>query len=198
MEIFKRDLTLQDKILDYLREGEDSISGIHRKLERDGYKLHRLVLTGYLKALADVGILKEHEIKPSKVYSWRSKVKKRSIYEIVGEKVKKLSDSKAEQARLAVYILQKLFKRAIFLEEVKRCGIDVDDIDARKVGGEERIQARKVLSNTFVKLPYNNPAYIVEGTKGMKDIYEDVLEEIVLQLLNAKKFVFRGKQLKLD
>jgi len=198
MEIFKRDLTLQDKILDYLREGEDSISGIHRKLERDGYKLHRLVLTGYLKALADVGILKEHEIKPSKVYSWRSKVKKRSIYEIVGEKVKKLSDSKAEQARLAVYILQKLFKRAIFLEEVKRCGIDVDDIDARKVGGEERIQARKVLSNTFVKLPYNNPAYIVEETKGMKGIYEDVLEEIVLQLLNAKKFVFRGKQLKLD
>ena len=99
MEIFKRDLTLQDKILDYLREGEDSISGIHRKLERDGYKLHRLVLTGYLKALADVGILKEHEIKPSKVYSWRSKVKKRSIYEIIGEKVKKLSDSKAEQAR---------------------------------------------------------------------------------------------------
>ncbi|HDI23708.1 MAG TPA: hypothetical protein ENF40_00615 [Thermoplasmatales archaeon] len=198
MEIFKRDLTLQDKILDYLREGEDSISGIHRKLERDGYKLHRLVLTGYLKALADVGILKEHEIKPSKVYSWRSKVKKRSIYEIVGEKVKKLSDSKAEQARLAVYILQRLFKRAIFLEEVKRCGIDVDDIDARKVGGEERIQARKVLSNTFVKLPYNNPAYIVEETKGMKDIYEDVLEEIVLQLLNAKKFVFRGKQLKLD
>ena len=198
MEIFKRDLTLQDKILDYLREGEDSISGIHRKLERDGYKLHRLVLTGYLKALADVGILKEHEIKPSKVYSWRSKVKKRSIYEIVGEKVKKLSDSKTEQARLAVYILQKLFKRAIFLEEVKRCGIDVDDIDARKVGGEERIQARKVLSNTFVKLPYNNPAYIVEETKGMKDIYEDVLEEIVLQLLNAKKFVFRGKQLKLD
>jgi len=97
-----------------------------------------------------------------------------------------------------VYILQKLFKRAIFLEEVKRCGIDVDDIDARKVGGEERIQARKVLSNTFVKLPYNNPAYIVEETKGMKDIYEDVLEEIVLQLLNAKKFVFRGKQLKLD
>ena len=198
MEIFKRDLTLQDKILDYLREGEDSISGIHRKLERDGYKLHRLVLTGYLKALADIGILKEHEIKPSKVYSWRSKVKKRNIYEIVGEKVKKLSDSKAEQARLAVYILQRLFKRAIFLEEVKRCGIDVDDIDAKKVGGEERIQARKVLSNTFVKLPYNNPAYIVEETKGMKDIYEDVLEEIVLQLLNAKKFVFRGKQLKLD
>jgi len=198
MEIFKRDLTLQDKILDYLREGEDSISGIHRKLERDGYKLHRLVLTGYLKALADVGILKEHEIKPSKIYSWKSKVKKRSVYEIVGEKVKKLSDSKAEQARLAVYILQRLFKRAIFLEEVKRCGIDVDDIDAKKVGGEERIQARKVLSNTFVKLPYNNPAYIVEETKGMKGIYEDVLEEIVLQLLNAKKFVFRGKQLKLD
>ncbi|HEB37405.1 MAG TPA: hypothetical protein ENI14_01930 [Thermoplasmatales archaeon] len=198
MEIFKRDLTLQDKILEYLREGENSISGIHRKLERDGYKLHRLVLTGYLRALADVGILKEHEIKPSKIYSWRSKVKKRSIYEIVGEKVKKLSDSKTEQARLAVYILQRLFKRAIFLEEVKRCGIDVEDIDAKKVGGEERIQARKVLSNTFVKLPYNNPAYIVEESKGMKDIYEDTLEEMVLQLLNAKRFVFKGKQLKLD
>jgi len=198
MEIFKKDVTLQDKILDYLREGEDSISGIHRKLERDGYKLHRLVLTGYLKALADTGILKEREIKPSKVYSWKSRVKKRNIYEFIGEKVRKLSDSKKEQARLAVYILQKLFRRAIFLEEIKMCGIDVDDVEATKVGGEERLQARKVLSNAFVKLPYNNPAYLVEETEDMRILYENVLEDLVLQLLNAKRLVFKGKQLKLD
>ena len=94
--------------------------------------------------------------------------------------------------------MQKLFRRAIFLEEVRMCGIDVDDVDAKKVGGDERVQARKVLSNTFVKLPYSNPAYLVEETEDMKTLYEDILEDLVLQLLNAKRLVFRGKQMKLD
>lgn len=198
MEIFKEDVTLQDKILEYLREGEDSISGLHKKLKEDGYKLHRLVLTGYLKALADVGILREREIKPSKVYSFKSRSKTRNIYDVVGEKVKNMTNSKEEQARLAIYILQKLFRRAIFLEEVRRCGIDVDDVNAKKVGGEERNLARKVLSNTPLKLPYNNPAYIVEENKEIMKVYHEVLEDIVLQVSNAQKFVFKGKQLKLD
>jgi len=197
MKTFERELTLQDKILSYLRDKEDSISGIHRMLEKEGYRLHRLMLTGYLKALADVGILREREIKPSKVYSWKSRAKRKNIYDAVGDLVREFSDKRSEQAKLAVYLLQRLFKRPIFLEEVRRCGIDVDDVDARKVGGEERLQARKVLSSTFVKLPHNNPAYLVDD-KEMEEIYTGMLEELVLRLLNARMFVMRGKQLKLD
>jgi len=197
MEIFRKNFTLQDKILEYLREGEDSISGLHRKLEKEGIKLHRLVLTGYLKALSDVGILKESEVKPSKVYSLKP-TRRRDLYEFVGEIVRDFADSKKEQARLCVYVLQKLFRRPIFLEEVKKCGLDVDDIEATKIGGEKRLQARKTLSNTYIKLPYNDPAYMVKDDEKMDRIYTEILRGIILQALNAKAFVFKGKQLKLE
>lgn len=198
MEIFREDVTLQDKILEYLRDGEDSISGLHRKLTKEGYKLHRLVLTGYLKALADMGVVKESEVKPSKIYSRRVTAKKRDIYEYVGEIAKDFSDSKKERAKICIYVLQRLFKRPIFLEELRRCGLDVEDVDATKVGGEDRLQARKSLSNTPIRLPYNDPAFIVEDDKNLEKVYMEVLREIVLQALNAKCYVFKGKQLKLD
>ncbi|HEC94875.1 MAG TPA: hypothetical protein ENI45_02790, partial [Thermoplasmatales archaeon] len=121
--MFEEDVTLQDIILEYLKDSQASISGIHRRLQKEGYKLHRLVVTGYLKALADNGILKEHDIKPSKVYSIRSKTSKKSIYDIIGEEVKTVTDSRQRQAQLAIYVLQKLFRRPIFLEELKRCKI---------------------------------------------------------------------------
>ena len=197
MEIFRKNFTLQDKIFEYLREGEDSISGLHRKLEKEGIKLHRLVLTGYLKALSDTGVLKESEVKPSKVYSLKP-TRRRDIYEFVGEAVRDFAGSKKEQTRLCVYVLQRLFRRPVFLEEVKRCGLDVDEVEATKIGGEERLQARKALSSTYVKLPYNDPAYIIQGDEKMDKIYVEILRSIILQALNAKAFVFKGKQLKLE
>ncbi|HDO19533.1 MAG TPA: hypothetical protein ENG74_02275 [Thermoplasmatales archaeon] len=199
MKMFEKDITLQDIIMEFLKDSQESISSIHRKLQDEGYKLHRLVVTGYLKALADVGLLKEIEIKPSKVYSLKSKGRKRELYEVVGMKVKKLVDSKSEQVRLAIYILQRLFHRPVFLEELKRCGLDsLENIEAKKVGGEERIQARKVFSNTAIKLPYNDPAFIVEENDDYERLYVDALRDIVLTLLNAKRFVSKGKQVTLE
>ena len=41
---------LKDLIIKYVKEEERSISSLSRRLEEEGYKMHRLVLTGYLKA----------------------------------------------------------------------------------------------------------------------------------------------------
>ncbi len=45
-----------------------SISGIARELKDQGFDEHRLVVTGYLRALRDIGDLAEINILPSKIY----------------------------------------------------------------------------------------------------------------------------------
>ena len=196
--MFEDDIMLQDLILEYLRDNQASISSIHRKLQKEGYKLHRLVVTGYLKALADNGILKEHDIKPSKVYSIRSKTRKQNIYDIVGEEVKNLTDAKKKQAKLAIYTLQKLFHRPIFLEELKRCRIDADEIDAEKIGGEERMQARKLLSRTTIKIPDRNPAYIVKENEEYEKLRQEIMEKIIINMFNVNNLVLKSKQITLN
>ncbi|MCD6468237.1 MAG: hypothetical protein J7L32_02880 [Thermoplasmata archaeon] len=197
-KMFEDDIMLQDLILEYLRDNQASISSIHRKLQKEGYKLHRLVVTGYLKALADNGILKEHDIKPSKVYSIRSKTRKQNIYDIVGEEVKNLTDAKKKQAKLAIYTLQKLFHRPIFLEELKRCRIDADEIDAEKIGGEERMQARKLLSRTTIKIPDRNPAYIVKENEEYEKLRQEIMEKIIINIFNVNNLVLKSKQITLN
>jgi len=198
--MFDQKLSLKDIIIDILRKSEDSISGLSRRLNKNGYKLHRLMLAGYLKALVDTGYLKEHEIKPSKVYSIRSPREKKNIYEIIGEEVKNITDLPNEQAKICIYTLQRLFHRPIFLEEIKKCKIEINEkIDAEKVEGEERGQARKLLSKTLLKLPFNDPAYII---KGKIDEYEklrvDILQNIIISEFNLSRFSMKSKQVKLD
>ncbi|MDL5503493.1 MAG: hypothetical protein QSU88_09780, partial [Candidatus Methanoperedens sp.] len=45
-----------------------SISSIARELKKNGYDQHRLILTGYLRALHETGYAEELDIPPSKVY----------------------------------------------------------------------------------------------------------------------------------
>ena len=85
--MFVSDKNMKDLILSYLRNEETSISGLSRSLQKDGYKVHRLVLTGYLKAMADMGVLRQKEIPPSKVYTLTTG-SERNIYEVVGDKCK--------------------------------------------------------------------------------------------------------------
>ena len=198
--MFDQRLSLKDVIIDLLKGSQDSISGLSRKLNKNGYKLHRLMLTGYLKALVDTGYLKEHEIKPSKVYSIRSPKEKKNIYEFLGEEIKNITDIPSEQAKLCIYILQRLFHRPIFLEEIKRCKIKTNGkIDAEKIEGEERGQARKLLSKTLLRLPFNDPAYMIRETI---DEYEklriDILQNIIISEFNLNKFSMKSKQVKLD
>ncbi len=55
-------------LIEILAQKQLSISSIARELKKNGYDQHRLILTGYLRALHDMGYLEELDIPPSKVY----------------------------------------------------------------------------------------------------------------------------------
>ncbi|UCG68248.1 MAG: hypothetical protein JSV09_10535 [Thermoplasmata archaeon] len=193
-KVFVTPERLKDLIIKYVKEEERSISSLSRRLESEGHKMHRLVLTGYLKALTDVGVLREKEIPPAKVYT-TSAHREKDIYEIVGEKCFALNVKDDERAQIAVYILQKLFHRPIFFEELKQCGFKEVLEDAEQITGEDRREAKAALTKANVHLPYNDPAFLVK--KDYEDVFYEVLSDIMIETFKAKRLVVGTKQLKL-
>ncbi len=119
--LFVPERNLKDLVVSYLRLQERSISALTKQLRQDGYSFHRLFVTGYLKALADVGMLREKDIPPSKVYT-TSAHRELNLYELVGSRCREATKDEADQVRLAIGVLQKLFRRPIFLREIRECG----------------------------------------------------------------------------
>src|SRR2546428_7335575 len=119
--LFVPERNLKDLVVSYLREQERPISALTKQLRQDGYPFHRLFVTGYLKALADAGILREKDIPPAKVYG-TSAHREPNLYELVGSRCREATRDETDQVRLAVAVLQKLFRRPIFLRELRECG----------------------------------------------------------------------------
>ncbi len=185
---------LKDLIIKYVKEEERSISSLSRRLEEEGYKMHRLVLTGYLKALSDVGILREKEIPPAKVYI-TSAHRDKNLYETIGEKCTALNMDEDERTLVAIYIMQKLFHRPVFFEELKQSGFKEGVEDAEQITGDERREAKAALTKADIHLPYNDPAYIVN--KNYEDLFIDIMSDIMIENYRAKRLVLGTKQLKL-
>jgi len=181
-------------IISSVKKEEKSISRLARELERDGYKMHRLYLAGYLKALSDIGILKEKEIPPSKVYTTSANSEK-NIYECIGDKCKALKLPDMEKSRAAAFIMQRLFKRPIFLSELKMCGLD-GVIVGTQTSSDERTDIRNRLLKIGLRIPQNDPAYVVE------DEYENEFEKVILTLLlerfDAQPLIVETRQIKLE
>jgi hypothetical protein len=186
---------LKELIIKHLKEEEQSISGLSRSLEKEGYKMHRLVLTGYLKALSDLGVLKEKEIPPSKVYT-TSALREKNIYEKVGEKCMGLNIKDDEKPEVAAFVLQKLFHRPIFLEEIKECGFDRNPNEDLRVTGEERREAKISLTSAGYKLPNNDPAYYIEND--YNEYFNEILHDILIETFKVKRLVHSTKQIKLE
>ncbi len=190
-EIVER--SLKDIIIELLGKEGRSINDLSKELEKRGIKKHRLILTGYLQALADLGILRERIIKPAKVFSVPPN-RKKSIYEIVGEKAKSISEEDASD--IALYTLYKLFKRPIFMRELEKCGVGVP-YHKEKVYGEERKKALLQLLQEGMNIPKNNSAY--QPTKSYDDEYLQILWELIVEAYNLKGFVNReSHQMKLE
>src|SRR5512136_510305 len=81
--MFSPEKDLKELVLEVLKKDQMSISGVCRELNSKGVKLHRLELSGYLKALADMNVLKEKDIRPSKVFS-PSASRDLNLYELIG------------------------------------------------------------------------------------------------------------------
>ena len=193
---------LKDVIIECLGNDGKSISGLSRELTKKGHKYHRLTVTGYVKALADLGYLKERKIPPSKVY-YAAQPRKKDFYEALGEKIKSLDMRGSVQAQLALYILQELFHRPIFLTELDRCGF-MKVIRGNVVKKEVRNETKKTLKHASIQIPKNDPAY----TLNINDInsdhemfdkeYHQILSELFVEQFGIKKLISEGKQVRLD
>jgi hypothetical protein len=191
--MFSPEKDMKELVLEILKKDPMSISGVCRELASKGVKLHRLELTGYLKALADMSVLREKDIKPAKVFSLSS-VREKNLYELVGEGCARIGRTPDERATLAAYTLQRLFRRAVFDMEVMRCGLD-GAVDGRKATAEERSEAKVILTRMGYKVPNSDSPTIVE--KDLDDQFVQVLAEVVVERFNARSYLKETTQLKL-
>ncbi|MCD6371078.1 MAG: hypothetical protein J7L63_06260 [Thermoplasmata archaeon] len=184
---------LKDIIIELLGKDGRSINSLSKELEKMGIRKHRLILTGYLQAMADMGILRERIIKPAKVFSVQPN-KKRSIYEIIGEKAKDIDEDKASD--IALYTLYRLFKRPIFMRELEKCGVGVP-YHKEKIYGDERKKALLQLLNEGMNIPKNNSAY--QPTENYEEEYIQILSELLVEAYDLKNYVNKEKhQMKLE
>ncbi len=191
--MFVPERNLKDLVVSYIRDQERSISALTKKLEGDGYSFHRLFVTGYLKALADVGVLREKEIPPAKVYT-ASAHREENLYEMVGDRCRDAAADEPAQTRLAVATLQRLFRRPVFLRELRECGF-AGAVDAPAVPKEEREETRRALAKLGLQIPTNEPAYRVEERRN--ETRDAILCDLIVQRFGLATLVLDTKQMKL-
>lgn len=149
---FDKEQSLKERILSDLTTEEKSISGLQKSLEDKGFSHHRLYLTGYLKALVDVGLLKEKEIKPARIYSPLYN-ESRDIYDYAG-KVSRIYDEEMS-GDYVLMLLYTLFSRPVFMREIERCNVDLPR-NYRKVTSAKRMEYVMKLQEAGIKIPQNN------------------------------------------
>jgi len=187
------DKALKEDIFDILKNDGKSISALSRDLEERGINIHRLILTGYLRALTDYNYLREKEVPPAKVYV-PVKGKDKDIYEMVGEFSRKL-ETGPEADLLILYSLNRLFKRPVFFEELRKAG--VRDMPSNKQVGIERQEAKKFIQRAGLKVNDLNLVY-KHDDPAMASRYEDLLSMVLCDLMSFSRLVRDTKQTKLD
>jgi hypothetical protein len=155
--------------------------------------MHRLVLTGYLQALAEMGLLREKDIPPSKVYSLTA-TRLADVYESLGEKLRAAENGRDRRSRMGVFVLQRMFRRPVFYEELKRCGLPAPK-RYKTVSPEERAEARKLLDDAGMALPAADPCYRVSEDFSA-ELY-DILSDELLERANLRPLRLETKQIKL-
>lgn len=187
------DKALKEDIFDILKNDGKSISALSRDLEERGINIHRLILTGYLRALTDYNYLREKEVPPAKVYI-PVKGKEKDIYEMVGEFSRKL-ETGPDADLLVLYSLTRLFKRPVFFEELRKAG--VRDMPSNKQVGIERQEAKKFIQRAGLKVNDLNLVYRHDDP-AMASRYEDLLSMVLCDLMSFSRLVRDTKQTKLD
>lgn len=173
-------------VMEILGKDGKSISAVATELEARGLKIHRLIITGYLRALAEQGIVREREIPPSKVYV-PSRPIQESVYESVGKCCRKISDDPDE---LILYVLSKLLKRPIFTEELRAAGVTRP---IGKAAPEKDIQESvKCLRRSGNTVASQQPAFY--PAKEFPEKYIDVLTELALDAKDSKHLVMETRQ----
>ncbi len=158
-----------------------SISRIARELKKIGYGQHRLILTGYLRALSDMGYLEELDIPPSKVYALKNRMN-RDIYSILKEHLKDIEES--EKQETAIFILTSLFRRPCFRYELELLGIEAQKTRTVRESKDSKLKEHRA-AVTRIKIPHDDPAFEINledshvqtrGTEILINILNDLLD----------------------
>jgi len=165
-----------------------SISALAKELESKGFKQHRLLITGYLRALTDMGYLKEREIPPSKIYQI-SKTLPDSIYEVVGKACRKVTNDPDE---LILFALFKMFKRPIFESELRSAGITrpIGEVASEQDAAEYKKMLRRA-GNTVATQNAVSPV------NDMSEKFQEALITMMLDSTDSRHLIAETKQSRL-
>jgi hypothetical protein len=211
------------KLLELLEGRQLSISGLSRELKAGGIDEHRLILTGYLRALRDLNILVEIEVPPSKIYSLPEKVE-----EYLPEKIEDPSPEKGKERKhsegdsediysifkvqllkidldlripVGVYVVSRLFERPCFRKELKLMGITQKHLDQylEKPGmvwefpDSHLKKARSEI--TRIEIPQDDPAYgIRENKEELTRHANEVLAGLIKHSVDLEGLTAKSKQ----
>ena len=182
-----------DTLTGIIANRQMSISSIARELKKNGHDHHRLILTGYLRALHDMGYVEETDIPPSKVYTLKTSTKQ-DIYSIVKEHLKGIDIS--ERLEIAVFILSSLFHRPCFKYELGLLGIEARKSGAVKESKHPRLKDYRA-SVTRVKIPHDDPAFEISDGSEVLVKGNEVLIDIINELIDLDGLKARFQQTKL-
>jgi hypothetical protein len=191
--MFHPERDLRAVILDLVKENGKSISAISRELKSRGFDLHRLILTGYLRAMTDLNVLREREVPPSKIYML-VKGKERNIYEMIGSKAREMFGEERSDA-VILFALNMLFRRPVFLDELTKAGTKTPV--GREATKEERQEAKQALTKSGYRIPDSSKAYVSEEESFRED-YLELLARILLEAYDASVLVKETKQTRLS
>ncbi|MFA4957693.1 MAG: hypothetical protein WC556_12060 [Candidatus Methanoperedens sp.] len=158
-----------------------SISSIARELKKNGYDQHRLILTGYLRALHDMGHMEEIDIPPSKVYTFKAGMK-RDVYTILKEHLKDIDIT--ERLEIAVFILSSLFHRPCFKYELELLGIEARKTETVRESKDARLKEHRI-AVTRIKIPADDPAFELNGDHGDQNNISIRGNKVLIEVLNA-------------
>lgn len=159
--MFSPEKHLKEIIVEETRAEALSISGLVRRLKSRGINIHRLVLTGYLKALADTGVIREKPVPPSKIYMPVGP-KELNIYQAIANACQEAGFDERKGTAAAVYTLQMLFSRPVFRRELLE--MKMNETPELKLAPPAMVaESRRILAKAGYRIPDSEAAYIVEG-----------------------------------
>ena len=204
------------KVMELLDGKQLSISGLSRELKAEGIEEHRLVLTGYLRALRDLELLEEREVPPSKIYALPEKGKdplpekgrepgqtvpsdSEDIYLIFRTQLLKIDLD--FRIPVGVYVISRLFERPCFRRELKLAGITQKHLDQYmekpgmvcEVPDSSLKKARADI--TKIEVPADDPAYeIRENREEVTRFANEVLAGMIRHRMDLEGLVAKSKQ----
>lgn len=207
---------LNFKLLELLEGRRLSISGLSRELKARGIDEHRLILTGYLRALRDLKILEEIEVPPSKIYALPEKAIETFSEKSNESKPPELSDPEEVYSILraqllkinldfripvGVYVVSRLFERPCFRRELKLIGITQRHLEQylEKPGivceAQDTHLKKARTYITKIEIPSDDPAYEMrENREQVTRLANEVFAGMIKHRIDLDGLVAKSKQ----